>query len=383
MESKKIDLEQIRFILIAIVAVSLPFSESLKTISLVMVLICFLFEIYRRGIRYKLSIIHYGFLFLLLSSIISSFFANNIGRSLSGSKDILFFTIPFFVAYSITNERHIRTILRCLFVSSTLAALLGIFQSIETSKPLEIHALGNQNYTAMFFTIVLTSIVSTILFSNKETPFQRSILIVSLIIILLASAMTLMRASFLGLFAFFVLLLILRKPSRSLFIIILSFICLTFIVLYLDRAMWQKLFSLKSMISRLDIWEEAIRLFIANPIFGVGLNHFSFKFPSDHPVEPNNIVYDAHSLYFQTASQLGLIGLLSLAVIFIGFIMAWRSIEDSTSFGKVLRYASLGAFLIIAITGLFDTTFHHEHAIAFSLISGLAFGYSKGKRVGL
>jgi len=132
------------------------------------------------------------------------------------------------------------------------------------------------------------------------------------------------------------------------------------------------------MRSRLDIWSGAMRLFLENPLTGVGLNHFNYRFPSNHPVEPGNIVYDAHSLYFQSASQMGLVGLIALALLIVGFVKAWRGLRGGDGLGRALRFSALGAFLVITVTGIFDTTLHHEHAIAFTMITGLMFGYFGG-----
>lgn len=376
-------LDNIKFFFFLVMTLALPLSESIKTICLLTSSGVLFIQVLRREANIKFSMLHYGFVFLFLSSIISSIFAAEPSRSLSGSKDIFFYTITFLIASSINKEKEIRTILWVFYISTAISALSGIFNSIITRKPLEIHALGNQNYTAMFFMIILTSMISTILFSDRESSYRKLILIIFSIVALLASAMTLMRASFLGLFAFLLSLLNIKKTSRTILLFVVGFVFLTVLILYLDRAMWQKLSSFQSMISRLDIWSGAISLFLENPLTGIGLNHFEFRFPPDHPVEPNNTVYDAHSLYLQTASQMGLIGILSLTVIFWGFIREWSRLQVSTGLGKALRYSSIGAFMVIAITGLFDTTLHHEHAMAFTLISGLTFGHIKGQRNGL
>lgn len=372
-------LDNIKFFFFLVMTLSLPFSESIKTICLLTSSVFLLIQVLRREANIRFSMLHYGFIFLFLASVISSIFATEPSKSWSGSKDILFYSITFFIACSIDNEKKIQILLWGLYISTVLAALSGIFNSMTAHKPLEIHSLGNQNYTAMFFMIILTSMISTILFSDKKASLRRYILIIFSIITLLASAMTLMRASFLGLFAFILSLLNLKKPSRAILIFIIGFVFLTILVLYSDRAMWQKLFTFQSMISRLDIWRGATSIFLENPLTGVGLNHFNFRFPPNHPVEPNNTVYDAHSLYFQIASQMGLFGIISLIIIFFGFIKGWSRLQGSTGFSKALKYSSLGAFLVIAITGLFDTTLHHEHAMAFSLISGLTFGYYQRK----
>lgn len=375
MQYDTVRLDNIKFFFFLVMILALPFSESIKTICLLTSSVVLLIQVLRREANIRFSMLHYGFIFLFLASVISSIFAAEPSKSWSGSKDVLFYSITFFIASSINYEKKIQILLWSLYVSTVLAALSGAFNSMTAHKPLEIHSLGNQNYTAMFFMIILTSMISTILFSDREAPSSKFILIIFSIIILLASAMTLMRASFLGLFVFFLTLLNLKKPSRAILFFIVGFVFLTILVLYSDRAMWQKLFSFQSMISRLDIWRGATSIFLKNPLTGIGLNHFNFKFPPDHPVEPNNTVYDAHSLYFQIASQMGMFGMLSLIIIFVGFIKGWSRLQGSTGYSKALKFSSLGAFLVIAITGLFDTTFHHEHAMAFSLISGLAFGY--------
>ena len=376
---KRSVLGDIKFILILIMTLSLPFSESIKTICLLASSVFFMLQVIRREITLNRSLLHYGFVFFFISSVISSISSVEPLKSLKGSKDMLFYIITFFIACSVVDGKKIRILLWGLYISTALAAIWGIVDSITNHRPLEIHTLGNQNYTAMFFMIVVTSIISTILYSDRERPTAKFILMILSGIVLLASAMTLMRASFLGLFAFFFTKLNYRKISRHTLLFITGFIFLTLLILYSDRLMWEKLFLFQSMISRLDIWRGAIDLFLERPITGVGLNHFEFRFPPNHPVEPNNTVYDAHSLYFQTASQMGLIGLLSLTVIFYGLIKALRGFQILSGFDRSLKYSLLGAFLVIAIPGFFDTTLHHEHAMVFTLISGLAFGYRWGK----
>ncbi len=376
-------LVEIKTVFLLLMTLSLPFSESLKTICLLTSTLVFIVQIIRGDTDIKPTLIHYGFILLLLSSLISSIFADEPSRSLGGSKDILFYTTVFFIASTVNDSKKKQAILWGLYISTALSALSGMINSTTTHRPLEIHALGNQNYTAMFFIIVLISMISAILFSDREKPTQKLVLLSFSILILIASAMTLMRASFLGLFAFFLSLIRFRKPSRTVLIFVLVFFILTILILYIDRGMWQKLFSFKSMVSRLDIWKGAIGLFLKNPLTGVGLNHFEFKFPEAHPVEPNNTVYDAHSLYLQVAAQMGLLGLFSMILIFIGFIRELLNLKNPTGFSKYLSSSALGAFLVITITGIFDTTFHHEHAMAFTLISGLAFGHIKRTADGL
>lgn len=371
-----LSLDRIKFFLTVLVVISLPFSESLKTVAVLIVFALFLFQIYLKEVNIRLSAVHYGFILLFISSVISSVFAENPGKSLEGAKDVLFYTIPFFVACSINDEEKIRVILWGLYISTTLASVFGIIHSIELNKGLEIHSLGNQNYTAMFLLIVITSMLSIIAFSEKESNPQRSIIIVFAAITLVASVMTVMRSSFTGLFVFLTILLLSRIKVKTILVFIML-IVLTSLAVYLDKTMWLKLLSTKSLISRMDMWKHAIDYFIESPLVGIGLNHFNHTFPVNHPVEPNNTIYDAHSLYFQTASQMGIIGLLALSLIIIGFIGSWINLKAECGFGRAIKFSALGAFLITAIAGLFDTTLHHEQAIAFTMMTGLMLGYNK------
>ena len=362
-----------------VIALSLPFSESLKTIAVLFLLFVFLVQLLRGEGGLKMSAMHYGFLLLLLSGLMSSLFAADPGKSLKGVKDILFYSVPFFVASMIHSQRNIRIILWCLYFSTTLSVLWAIGRSVELHRALEIHPLGNQNYTAMFLVIVMTSMFSTAVLSEIETPLQKSILILFFSLLLVASVMTRMRASFLGLFSFFFILLISKKRSRLVVVLSAGSVCLAALAGYVDGKMWEKLASSKSLTSRFDIWAHAMEYFKGHPLLGIGLNHFSHTFPLSYPIEPGNTVYDAHSLYFQVFSQMGITGIVALGVLIAGFIHRWRASRDATGFGVSLKYGAMGAFLVITVAGLFDTTLHHENAIAFSLITGLLFGYQSGE----
>jgi O-antigen ligase len=373
-------LNNIKLAGIVLMVISLPFSESLKTISMFLILLVFLVQLYRKEIRIQMANIHYGFLILLLSALISSMFADNPVISLKGTKDVLFYTIPFFAACSITDEKHIRTILWSLYISTAIAALFGILHSFEIHRPLEIHSLGNQNYTAMFLIIVITSMISFFIFSNSETKVSKIILIILSLLTLVAAVMTAMRTSFLALLLFMAILFFRYRRSRLVNLFSLTLVGLIAASVYLYKPMLSKLFATQSLISRLYIWQHAVTLLKENPLVGIGLNHFKYTFPATYTPEAGASYFDAHSVYLQTASQLGFLGLLSLFLIMYGFIHVFTKIKATSGFEMTVKYGALGGFLVTFVGGIFDTTLHHEHAIAFTILTGLMFGlYSKRK----
>ncbi|RJQ53530.1 MAG: O-antigen ligase family protein [Nitrospiraceae bacterium] len=374
-------IDKIKLALAVLLVVILPFSESLKAICIFALLSLLLLQLHRKEVEIKLSLFHYGFIFLILSALFSSAFAADPDKSLKGLRDIIHFTITLFIFQSISNEKNIRTILWGLYFSTALASLLGLIQMVEDGRAIEIHSLGNQNYTAMYLIMAATSMISAIIFSRDNALYLKIVAGILLSFTLVASVMTAMRTSFVALLLFTVILLASRKRIRTALLLSALLAALVLPAMYLNKYMWEKLFTLTSLRNRFYIWEYAINKMKENPLTGIGLNNFEYTFPLTYLQEAGKTFYDAHSLYMQTAAQMGLPGLISILMIIIGFIYTFtKKIRTTSDFEKGVQYSALGGFLVIFAGGIFDTTLHHENAITFSLFAGLMFGYlSTGK----
>ncbi|HYO27312.1 MAG TPA: O-antigen ligase family protein [Azonexus sp.] len=120
------------------------------------------------------------------------------------------------------------------------------------------------------------------------------------------------------------------------------------------------------------------------PGFGVGITNFAKIVPevaagwqdkSGQVFVPEDLYFSthAHSLYFNTLAERGLIGFLPLLVFLVGIglaLLRHRPPGVSTSLQQTLWGAALGAWVITTVGGVFNTTLHHEHA----LIAMIAFG---------
>lgn len=371
------NLEKKKFYLLIILAASLPFSESIKEIAIFFSFLVFLAQVFRRELRWELNWFSYGLFLLLGAAFISTLLAENWKRSLDGFNDFVFFTASFFVAQSMGHDNYKRAIIWILGLATTLAAAPYIVKFLQLNKPLEIPALGNQNYTAMFLTIVISSLLSLLCFSNRESKSLRLILAICTLILIWAAVMTVMRTSFLGLGVFLVLLFWHFRSYKLVKLIFFGSFSFLILAILLIEAMRSKLFAITSLYARYELWKHAWFLFKENFFFGVGLNNFSFTFPSNSPVDAGATYFDAHSLYLQTSSQLGLIGLLAIFMIIYGFLSHWLSLGSSWGINLAIKYGALGAFCIIFIGGIFDHTLHHGHAIAFSLLAGFLFSVGK------
>jgi len=370
-----LNLGKLRFALTVIMVASLPFSESVKTISMYLLLAVFLLQVYRKEIKLDLTVIHFGLMALILSAFISSMFAENVAKSLKGLQDIIYYAIAFFIAGSISDEKQTRTVLWSLYLSTAAAALYGIVRAVQTQTMIDIHQLRNPNYIAMYLLIVLSSMVGTIILSDRETKRCRILLGIFSLILLIASVLTLFRGSFLGFFIFLFVMLFARKRLKNSLALAAGVVMSCFLAVFLYKPLWNKLLShnTDSMVSRFYIWDDAINYFRNNPFFGIGLNHFRSLLPIGCP-EAGAIYYDAHNIYLQTASQMGIFGLAALLVLGYGFLLEFFRAKPMSNFGLSLKYGALGGFLITFVTGMFDTTLHHGHAIVFTLLMGLFIG---------
>lgn len=369
-------LDRVKFYLMVVLALSLPFANTVKLISLFLLLAVLLLQVLRKETSLKMSPLHYGLLLFLAAGLASSAYAEIPMKSIKGTRDILYYVVPFFCASTLSRKEEGRTLLWSLYLTTAAAALFGIFQAHHLNKPLEVHGLGNQNYNAMFFVIVISSMISSAIFSDRETRASRAVLGAFVLAALLATVMTAMRASFLALFLFMLLLLPRYRRARLFLPAALGVSSLLSLALFLYKPMWSKLFSFESLNSRSRIWRHAFDLFREHPLTGVGLNHFQYTFPADYAFSPEagRTYYDAHSIYFQVASQMGLPGLIALLIMLAGFLYGFRKVRASDGFTRSIQYGALGGFLVIFFSGIFDTTLHHEHAIVFTLLAGLMFG---------
>ncbi len=367
------NLEKKKFCFLILLAAALPSSESIKEIAIFLSFLIFLTQVLRQELKWELNWFSYGLFLLLGGALISTILAENWRRSLDGFNDFLFFAAPFFVAQSMGNDKQKRAVIWILGLATTFAALPYIIKAVQIKKPLEISALGNQNYTAMFLTIVICSLLSLLCFSDQESKIRKLILTTSILLLMWAAVMTAMRTSFLGLLVFLAILFWHFRKKTFFRLIFFGFLCFLFLAILFMEPMRSKLFITSSLYARYEIWKHAWFLFKENLIFGVGLNNFSFTFPLNSPVDAGVTYFDAHSLYFQTISQLGLVGLIAICLIIYGFLSHWLNIRPSSSLNLPVKYAALGAFCIIFIGGIFDHTLHHGHAIAFSILTGFLF----------
>ena len=121
------------------------------------------------------------------------------------------------------------------------------------------------------------------------------------------------------------------------------------------------------------------------PTFGVGISNFAKIDPemvagwqekSGQVFDPQDLYFSthAHSLYFNTLAERGLIGFLPLLGFLAGIGLALyrqRPQGGAAPLQQTLWGAALGAWVITVVGGVFNTTLHHEHALIAMILFGV------------
>ena len=87
----------------------------------------------------------------------------------------------------------------------------------------------------------------------------------------------------------------------------------------------ERLVSVQS--NRYAYWRVAVEVFADHPLNGVGSGGFAVEWLQRRDIAEG--VRDAHSLYLETAAELGLVGLLALAAFLTGIVLAARRGEPA------------------------------------------------------
>ncbi len=131
---------------------------------------------------------------------------------------------------------------------------------------------------------------------------------------------------------------------------------------------------------RLGFWRSGIRIFRDYPLLGTGAGTFG----DVHPLYQRDVRFyarDAHNRYLQTAAELGLVGVVTLAAMVMSVAMLWwRALQAARQTDAYPLVAGIGlglaAFAFHNAVDM-DWLFPANPALAFALIGVLA-GYGKG-----
>jgi putative inorganic carbon (hco3(-)) transporter len=180
---------------------------------------------------------------------------------------------------------------------------------------------------------------------------------------------------------------LLKSPKKiaGVFMILVMGLALLFVVPEASKARLESGFhpaTDKTASIRLNLWTAGLKMFEDHPFLGVGPANFPPEYLLYHPTSDQNVQkWVPHSIYIEALSELGLTGLLILAVIWLLLFSlnartrkALRPLgrEGTRTFEYRLSIALDLAFLGFLVSGAFLTVLYYPHLwILLGLSAGL------------
>jgi O-antigen ligase len=133
------------------------------------------------------------------------------------------------------------------------------------------------------------------------------------------------------------------------------------------------------------IWNAALAAADRYPLFGVGMDNYNritieriedWQRESGRPFDPTRYTATAHghSLYFNAIAERGWGGFAVLAAVLLAWPLSlargYPGHGGSASVWAVWS-ASLSAWIVTVVAGVFNTTLHHEHGMLAAMLLGL------------
>lgn len=272
------------------------------------------------------------------------------------------------LAYNLKTLYPKDAIIKILLISGVGLSILGIVQLFIFPDLAFLIKLG---WDPHYFRTVSTFLdpnflgaylsLTLILLSQKLTITKRWNVIL-FIIVYVALLTTFSRGAFLGFFAGFLTLAVLK---RSIKFFLLT--CFLTSILVLGFVFYQEVIAQPRNIDRgqsakfrVNSWQEGLALIQKHPVLGVGFNTYRFALREYH-LRPNEFIQDRgassnDSSLIYVASTTGLLGFMSYLMFLTSFVwVGWQNYLSKNPLGAIL----LSGLSVIFIQSFFSNTFFY------------------------
>lgn len=388
-------LSSIEILFLTLMIVSLPSLEAPKNIFLVL----FVFTATIRQLFTK-TLHTWNYWDWIFSSFIgcallSTMFAGfSTGKEWGGFRMLLTYTCTGWLVYRARySERQVSRSAWIIIISTIPPLVWGLIQYLflHTKPDLQLHSVGHVNHSAIYLSIIYGAALSSLITYWDQASRKLKLTLFTLTLCLFLGIVIGHSRAATGVAVITTIALIIYISSsrmRRKFLIVAS-ILLT-IPFFIDTTVIQKQLTNQANHDTLSgrdmLWNSCIEISRMYPIAGIGMNNWKSISLEDIKVaienrgesyNPNSYILfpgHAHSVYFQTLVERGLIGLTSLLVLMFVWarelVKEYKNIQISST-KRFLWGASLSAWLTTFIIGCFNSTFHHENGILAALFLSL------------
>lgn len=267
----------------------------------------------------------FGFIILMALEVL---FARNGSWAFAQFKSMLLYAfIPylFLVQYANTSFK-VDKYIRLSFILSLFIGFLGLLKGAKIPIP----ALADENDFALLMNILIP--IGYFLAQESSTLKTKVFYYSATLVLILANISSFSRGGLVGLVA--VGLFIFLKSRNKITAILLLVLFATTIFLFAPQSYWDKIETITTQGARegtgkerVESWKAGWKMFLDNPILGVGPRNFGLWLPeyyTEYSSKTSSNMWGraAHSLYFTLLSEMGLTGTLLFS------LMLWKDYKD-------------------------------------------------------
>ncbi len=370
-----------------IVLFTLPVTEGLKQISLILFVLVGIYICVKEKKQFKFDVINTSLFIFVLATFISCL-VNVISpsRVLDPLRCMLFF----FVARTVGTEKiNFKFMFYALFAGFVVAFVLACIKKFTSNDPMaffELKSIGHVNHSAIF--ILLVFCVALMSMANFKKLYEKYISIavagICVLGIMIAGSRATMYLLPVAVFSILLYQFFYKQANlKTSFVLIILFSVISISYTYISVNITQdgRIYSqltkgITGSETRYPIFASAFYTWLEHPFFGIGSGEFKIiditkYFPGN--VEVN--VSHAHNTFLTFLTEKGIIALLAYLVfqlsLFIKFIKNFRQ--------NSIVFLALLILVFQNVISLVNTTFHHENALLMLLFWGLALSYIEQK----
>ena len=355
----------------------LPFSKALMDIFITATILSWF--LYRLSIGNFYGDKKYLFVIFGLFIIVSSLSSINSGypsEALRGTIRLFKFVLVAFILSELaTDPKWLKKLLYVAFLSYALVILDSLTQLFAGQDFIRgfSYQHGNSQVRLMgpfisygllaAFLIAMTPIVAVFMLNNRSWIWK-----IVFAIFTLASIFLLYKTQSRGAwiasivawsaFSFF-------TRNRSIQIALIAILVVAPLVLPYNALIHLDEFGKEqSLVERYYLWDRAVQVIRAKPLFGCGNNTFIKNYQKYDRTKNQRVPeYPAHNGFLQIAAGSGLIALgLFLVIIAMALKSGWRAFSNYTGEMKLLAAGLLTGFIALLCQGFIATTFHNPQS---------------------
>lgn len=390
-------LSRAELILLCLLVIALPLVEAPKNILSAILVLTWLIGCARRGNWGELKRSwDYIFLALIASAIVAVAFCSPLPPQWREVSDVIrYLSLGWIIARSQASEKQLGQVLACAVFSTGVGLAHGwwAWKIAARTSWLQLNSVGHVSHSALYFSGIALSLLATTLAYWQRIGVRSRYVVAMMNLGALALLLTWeSRGALVTYLVGSLVFCLYFARQHNVRILLASSLIAVFAgsVLWLNPYLVEKTHSQIMQAGgptssyRLELGHTALEAFTHRPLTGVGPANFRYVDRAlverwhinrhEHFV-PERFFYGshAHSLYFNTLAERGLVGLCALAFLFSGWTYALVIMRPAAT-GHPLLWAAWGAgiagWALVFVGGLFNTTLHHEHGMLAMLLLG-------------